>query len=309
MLYDVVMVGGGPGGLAAALTLGRARKRVLLCDAGPRRNAKAEKLYNFVTRDGTPPDEFRRIGREQLKTYPKVEVEDVHVEAITGERGAFEVSLSNRKVQARRILLCTGMVDEALPIEGFRELWGKSIFQCPFCHGWEVQDQKWGVLLHGPEAHAFLHFALLVRGWTKDVTVFTNQACEVAEESCQQLQAAGVRIETAKVKRLISRKKDGHDHLESIELANGEIIPCDVLFTHPPQHQVALVQSLNLNLDEHGFVLADAMKCETSTPGIYAAGDLSTRAQGAVLAAATAVRAAGMINFELTTELAVSGAL
>src|SRR5688572_15444834 len=110
MSYDVVIVGGGPAGLSAALTLGRARKRVLLCDAGPRRNAAAEQVHNFVTQDGTTPAEFRRVARRQLASYANVETRDVAVEEISGERGAFVVRLASGNVEARRILLCTGMI-------------------------------------------------------------------------------------------------------------------------------------------------------------------------------------------------------
>src|SRR5438128_646889 len=123
MIYDVVIAGGGPAGLSAALALGRARKRVLLCDAGPRRNAAAVHLHNFVTRDGTPPTEFRRIAREQLAGYPNVLIVDDAIAAIGGQRGAFAVALAaSPAVTARRILICTGMIDEMLPIPGFREL-------------------------------------------------------------------------------------------------------------------------------------------------------------------------------------------
>src|SRR5918993_2144306 len=112
-IYDVVIVGGGPAGLAASLTLGRGRKRVLLCDAGPPRNAAAVHVHNFVTRDGIPPSEFRRIAREQLREYDNVQVCDVRVEAITGQAGEFSVRLSEGDaVVARRILLCMGMIDE-----------------------------------------------------------------------------------------------------------------------------------------------------------------------------------------------------
>src|SRR6185312_4182278 len=116
--YDTVIVGGGPAGLSGALALARARKRVLLCDSGPRRNAAAEHLHNFVTQDGTPPEEFRRIGRRQLAHYPNVRVEDARVESITGTRGAFQVALTSGVVAARRILLCTGMIDEPIPLDG-----------------------------------------------------------------------------------------------------------------------------------------------------------------------------------------------
>lgn len=299
MLIDVLIVGGGPGGLAAALTLGRARKRVLLCDSGPRRNAAASQLHNFVTRDGTPPEEFRRIGREQLTTYPNVEVRDARVASITGTRGAFHVQLESGEIQARRVLLCTGMIDEPFPLEGFRELWGHAIFQCPYCHGWEVQDRRWGALVDATNAGMLGHFALMLRGWTRDLVVFKTAPFEVSAEIEAQLQQAGVRIESAPVQRLLGRGQT----LEAVELANGERVPREVLFAHPPQRQVDLVRSLGVELDEHGFVRVEAMKGETSIPGIYAAGDLTTRGQSAIFAASAAVLAAGMLNLELTSEL------
>ena len=305
LLYDVVIVGGGPGGLSAALALGRARKRVLLCDSGPRRNAAAERIHNFVTRDGTPPDTFRRVGREQLAAYPQVEIREDRVESLSGARGAFRVGLTSGVVDARRVLLCTGMVDEPLPIEGFRELWGRSIFQCPYCHGWEVQDRPWGYLARGVDAPMLLHFALQARGWTRDLVVFTGGAIDLSPEARGTLETAGIRVETEPIARLIARG----DRLEAVELANGTTVPREVLFTHPPQRQVDAVEAMGLALDEHGYVQVDPMRRETSVPGIYAAGDLASRMQGALFAAAAGGQAAAMINAELTAELALSGAL
>jgi thioredoxin reductase len=304
-VYDTIIVGGGPGGLSAALALGRARRRVLLCDSGPRRNAAADQIHNFVTRDGTPPDEFRRIGRQQLATYPNVEARDVRVETISGTRGAFQVRLTSGNVEARRILLCTGMVDEMLPIEGFRELWGRGIFQCPYCHGWEVQDRRWGYLGRAADAAHFLPFSLMARGWTRDLVVFSGGTFEVPPEARVTLDAAGIRLVTAPVVRLL-----GQDHrLEAVELADGTHVACEVLFTHPPQQQVELVRELGIALGNDGYVQVDAMTRETSVRGIYAAGDLTTRMQGAIHAAASANQAAAAINGELSIELASSGAL
>lgn len=300
MPYDVVIVGGGPAGLSAALALGRARKRVLLCDSGPRRNAAAERIHNFVTRDGAPPDEFRRVGRQQLARYPDVEVRDVRVEGVSGARGAFRVELTSEAIDARRVLLCTGMIDEMLPLDGFRELWGRAIFQCPYCHGWEVQDRRWGYLARAADSSHLLPFALKARGWTRDVVVFTGGAFEVPDDVRLRLQAAGIRLETAPVSRLVSREH----RLEAVELSDGAAVPCEVLFAHPPQRQVGLVRALGVRLDDEGYVQVDPMKRESSVPGIYAAGDLTTRMQGAMFAAAAGTHAAVMINVELTMELA-----
>jgi thioredoxin reductase len=290
--YDVVIVGGGPAGLSAALNLGRARKRVLLCDAGPRRNAAAVHIHGFVTRDGTPPEDFRRIGRQQLEPYKNVEARDIGVEEIRGERGAFQVRLATGSVEARRILLCTGMVDELPDIEGFRALWGRSIFQCPYCHAWEVQDQRFGFLSPSVES---LDFALFLRGWTGDVTALTDGRYDVPPEMRERLTGGGVRVEERRIARLSAKD----DHLDLVEFTDGDPLPLDVLFARPPQRQVAAVQALGLDLDSGGYVKLDERR-QTSIPGIFAGGDLITSAQSAVLAAASGVQAAAMINHELT---------
>ena len=299
MAYDVVIIGGGPAGRSAALALGRARKRVLLYDAGPRRNALAEQIHNFVTRDGTPPAEFRHIGREELARYPNVQVRELHVESISGARGAFRVASSSDVVDVRRVLLCTGMVDEMLPIPGFRELWGHSIFQCPYCHGWESQDRRWGYLALAAEPSHLLPFALQARGWSGDLLVLTGGEVELPGEARARIEAAGIEVETAPIARLIAGEEN---RLEAIELTSGELVPCDVLFAHPPQRQVGLVQGLGVALDGDGFVRIDPMTRETSVSGVYAAGDLTTRMQGAILAAAAGTHAAAILNVDLSLE-------
>jgi len=309
MSFDVLIVGGGPAGLSAALALGLARKRVLLCDAGPPRNAAAVQLHNFVTRDGVAPADFRRIGREQLAAYPTIEVRETRVQAITGSRGAFSVELDGERasehIEAKRIVIATGMIDEMLPIEGFTELWGHSIFQCPYCHGWEVQDRAWGYLAAAKDGPMLLHFALMARAWTRDLTVFTHGAFDVDDETQKTLTKAGIRLETASIERLVAR----NGLLENIELVGGKSVPCAALFVHPPQRQVEVVCALGLALDEHGFVAIDPMRRETSVPGIYAAGDSTTRQQGAIFGATQGTHAAAMLNAELTAELALSGQL
>lgn len=302
MIYDVVIVGGGPGGLAAALTLGRARKRALLVDAGTRRNAAAEHLQNFVTRDGTPPVEFRRIGREQLAPYRSVEVRDASVDTIRGERGAFQVSIAGATVTARRILLCTGMIDELPAIDALAAVWGRTAFICPYCHAWEVQDRRFGLLAANAERMAM---ALLLRGWSSDVVAFTNGAFAIPDDVRARFTSANVRIEERPIAQLVVRG----DQLEAIQLADGDAVARDVLVLHPHQRQVPLVASLDLALDEAGYVRVHDTQRETSRPGIYAAGDLTTPMQNAIGAASAAVAAAAMLNHELTSELAVAGAL
>ncbi|HEY6726369.1 MAG TPA: NAD(P)/FAD-dependent oxidoreductase [Polyangiaceae bacterium] len=298
MPFDVVIVGGGPAGLSAALALGRARTSVLLCDAGPRRNATAEQVHNFVTRDGTPPDEFRRIAREQLAAYPSVDVRDAAVQSVAGEKGNFRVVIGADTVEARRILVCTGMLDELPAIEGLPELWGHAVFQCPYCHGWEAKDLAWGYLVRPEQGAHVLPFALRLRSWSRDVTLFTNGELELPEEERRRLRSAEIRIETLPVARLMARAH----RLEAIELEGGTLVRCEALFVHPPQRQVSLVQALGLALDDDGYVQVDPMKRETSVPGVFAAGDLTTRMQSAIIAAAAGMHAAAALHVDLVLE-------
>ena len=299
--FDVVIVGGGPAGLSAALQLGRGRRRVLLCDSGPRRNAAATHIHGFVTRDGTPPAEFRSIGRAQLAPYASVQVRDEPVESVSGELDRFQVKLPSGAVSARRVVLCTGMIDELPPLPGYRELWGKALFQCPYCHGWEVRDRRFGYLvsaaaLPGPE------WALFLLGWTRDVVVFTDGHAEIPEDVRARLTQAGIAIETRRIARLIPRSgPDAESHpLEAVELADGARVPCDVIFARPPQRQPELVRALGLALDEQGYVRISPFQ-ETSRPGIYAAGDLTTMLQAAIISAAAGATAAFALNHGLAT--------
>jgi thioredoxin reductase len=297
-LFDVLIAGGGPSGLQAALSLGRARKRVLVADGGPRRNARAARMNNFVSRDGIPPVDFRREARLQLAKYPNVAFHDQPIETLTGSRGDFRAGA----IRARRVLLATGLIDTLPELEGLAPLWGHSVFQCPYCHGWEAKQGRWGY--YAPDAtgsHVVL-FVMQMRAWSAKVTVFTDK---LGDEVRSRLLAAQVAIESAAVVRLVGTR----EQLDAVEMADGRRITCDALLMHPPQQQVELVRVLGVSLDEEGYVKTDPMTRETSIPGIYAAGDLTTRAQAAVLAAAAGMQAAAAINAELTADLVVSGAL
>ena len=297
-LFDVLIVGGGPAGLQAALSLGRARKRVLVADGGPRRNAATGHMNNFVSRDGIPPADFRREARTQLAKYSNVSFRDEPIETITGARGDFRTGA----VRARRVLLATGVVDQPPDIEGLAPLWGHSVFQCPYCHGWEVRERRWGY--YAPDA-TITHvkpFVMQMRGWSTDVTLFTDK---IGDDTRSALLAAKVRIESAAVTRLVGTGQQ----LEAVDLADGGRVHLDALMMHPPQKQVPLVRALGVALDDEGFVKIDPMTRETSIAGVYAAGDLVTRAQAAILAAAAGMQAAAAINVELTTDLVTSGAL
>jgi thioredoxin reductase len=301
MDHDIIILGGGPAGLSAALVLGRARKRVLLCDDGPPRNAPAAHMQGFVTRDGVSPAEFRRLARAEQAAYPTVQHREQRARGVEARGpGSFAVTLADGAVvTARRVLLCVGVIDELPALPGLAGLWGKSVHLCPYCHGWELQDRRTGYLCTSPK---YLEWAVLLRGWSREVTLFTG-GLAVEPELRARLERAGVAIEARSPRRLI-----GDDALTAVELDDGTRLAMEGLYMHPPQRQTDLVRDLGLALDELGYVKIDEHR-QTSVPGIYAAGDLTTPMQGALLAAAAGMFAAATINHGLTVELALAGAL
>ncbi|MEQ9365594.1 MAG: NAD(P)/FAD-dependent oxidoreductase, partial [Leptospirales bacterium] len=200
-------------------------------------------------------------------------------------------------------LLATGVVDILPRISGLAELWqkGESVFLCPYCHGWEVQDRPWA-LLATDVAH--VEWALFLKGWTDDLIVFTNGACYVPDDLQARLGRAKILLEERPIQRLLSclEASGGNgDHLKAIALADGTRIEREVLFIRSEQRQTDLIQTLGLNLTEAGYVAIDAAM-QTSVPGIYAAGDLTTPMQQALAGAADGARAAAMINHRLNLE-------
>jgi len=215
-MYDAVIVGGGPAGLSAALLLGRSRRRVLVIDAGEPRNAPAAEAHSFFTRDGTPPGELLRIGREQAEGYG-VEVRAGRVADVSRADGGFEVEMEDGgRVAGRRLVLASGVVDELPEIEGVRERWGKSVFHCPYCHGYEVRDRPLAFLADGATA---MEAAGLILGWTRDVVLCTNGPSGLAEADCEKLARHGVALREEPVVRL----EGAGDSLERIVFASGEL--------------------------------------------------------------------------------------
>ncbi|XYH92866.1 NAD(P)/FAD-dependent oxidoreductase [Sorangium sp. So ce1128] len=302
MIQDVVIVGGGPAGLSAALPLGRGRKKVLLCDGGVPRNAAADQIHNFVTRDGTPPREFRRIAREQLGAYPSVSLRDAAVVDVARAGELLRVLTDDGAEHlTRRVLLTVGVVDEVPDIPGARGLWGHSIAQCPYCHGWEVRGLPWGVLAWpSPASEKLAEWALLLTGWTDDLIVF-SEGVKLPPDVMARLSQARVRVEPRRIRRLL-----GETQLEAVELEDGDRVARRMLFMHPRQRPVPLVERLGLALDEQGFVRVDDQK-QSSMPGVHVAGDATTPLQGAIVASSAGVVAAALLNHALTVEAALRG--
>ena len=273
MWHDIIIVGGSYAGLSAALALGRARKRVLIIDAGRRRNRFAHTAHGFLGQDGRAPDAIARDARAEVAAYPTVTFLDgTAIAAARGDDG-FEVTLEGGATHAAaRLILATGVTDELPGLPGLREGWGKGVLHCPYCHGYEVADRRLGVLAFAPVA---THLANLIPDWGP-TTLFTNGAITLAAHERAALEARGVAIEEGTVAEVIN----AGEAIAGICLADGRTVPLDALFVGVPWRQTSpLAEQLGCALDDTvlGPVVRVDATGQTTVPGVYAAGDAANQ--------------------------------
>ncbi len=289
---DIVVVGGGAAGLSAALVLGRARRSVAVVDAHRPRNAPAAHMHGFLSRDGFAPADLIDAGRREVTSYG-VRLIDATVTRI--EPG-FRVHLSvgGGALNARRVLVATGLRDEIPAIPGLSERWARDVLHCPYCHGYEVRDQPLGVLGGTPGA---VEHALLIRQWTDDLTFFAHSH-QLTTDERERLRARGVRIVDGAVTRLVI---DG-DRFAGIETDRGSVVAPAALFVRPRLVPVGtLLADLGCRMNDDGWAVVDAAG-RTSVPGVYAAGNaVDPRAQ-VITAAGAGSAAAIAVNADLVDE-------
>jgi thioredoxin reductase len=294
-MYDVIVVGGGPAGLSAALMLGRCRRRVLLCDLGEPRNRRASALHGYLTRDGVPPATLNELGRAELPRYG-IEVRRL---GVTGAQrvdgGRYRVALAGgAHVEGRFLLIATGVVDDLPGVTGFDECYGRSLFHCPYCDGWEWRDRRIAVF---GRASGGAQLALALRTWSADVTLCTHGS-RIDRAQRERAERNGVAVYTKRIERL--EQTDGA--LTSIVFESGDPLPRDVMFFTTGQHpQSDLATTLGCTLTRRGTVQTGNL-CDTNVPRVFVAGDASRDAQFVVVAAAEGVKAAVAINQALQAE-------
>ena len=290
---DAVIVGGGPAGLSAALVLGRARRRVLVLDTGRPANIESSAIGGLLGQSGVAPVELRRAGREQLVDLPTVEVRDGAV--IDADLGSERLGVrlcDGSELRTRALVLAHGLSYEPPALPGIEPLWGRSVFHCPFCDGWEVRDRALAVHGNGPD---IVRSALVVSGWSSDVVLLTDGPARLGDAGQAALAAAGVRVREEPVRRLA-----GHDgRLDRIEFASGPVEKRDALFVRTRREQPnALAAALGCELTAGGTIVTDA-DGRTAVTGVYAAGDAATdRLRSVAAAIGTGSRAALAVALE-----------
>jgi thioredoxin reductase len=295
--YDVVIVGAGPAGLSAALMLGRCRRTVLLCDTGNPRNAASHALHGYLTRDGISPAEFRDLARRDLEKYDTIELRNVGVTAAACQTDKrFDVTLADRQVvTARKLLIATGVCDNLPEIDGIRELYGRSVFHCPYCDGWEVRDQPIAIYGRGERG---LGLSLELTTWSRDLVLCTDGPSEIADVDRARLERYGIPLREEPVSAL--RGRDGI--LERIIFRNGDELPRRALFFTTGQFQRSkLAMDLGCEINTKGTVHTGKYET-THLPGLFVAGDASRAVQWVIVAAAEGAEAAFAINTDLARE-------
>jgi thioredoxin reductase len=294
--HEVIVVGGGAAGLSAGIALARSRRSVLVIDAGEPRNAPAEGVHNFLSRDGIGPRDLVAVGQTELRQYGGEVLPGRVLRAEPTDDGfAVELEDGNRLV-ARRLVITAGVVDRLPEIYGVREHWGTGVLHCPYCHGWEVRDQQVGVIATGPGS---VHQALLFSQLTDEITLVTH-SFEPDAESLELLAGAGVAVVDDTVR---SVESDG-EIITGLRLGGGSLLPVSAVVVSPyASARSSLLESLGIEAVAHFSGMGDVVEVDpmgqTSVPGVYAAGNVTDISAQVMGAAAAGTKAGAAVNADL----------
>jgi thioredoxin reductase len=283
--FDVVVVGGGPAGLSAALVLGRARRHIVIVDSGEPRDSHVSCVHNVFTRDGATPADLLEAAQRDLAGFSSVVLQRGRAVDVSRRHDYFETVLSDGAcLHSRALLLAYGVVDELPPIEGLRQLWGHSALHCPYCHGWELRNEPLAVYGRGDEV---IELVRLVRGWSANVTLCTNGGSELADDQIAQLSRWGVAVREDAILRF-----DGIDGvLQHVTFTSGRPLPCRAVFLQPTQRpRCDFAARLRCAHTPVGLVRTDSAG-QTSVESVWAAGDIVNPIQQVIFAAASGVAA------------------
>lgn len=292
--YDMIIVGASNAGLSAALVLGRSRRHVLVLDGGPSRNAPAFHSHSFFTRDGAAPEELLRIGREQLRPYQVEICADLARAARIAADGRCELTLSSgAEVSAQALILATGVVDELPAVPGLAELWGRGVYHCPYCHGWETRYSQVAVYGRGESGY---QQAVHLHHWAPRLALCTDGPADLAPAQREHLAQLEIAVLETPVKAIDGTVKC----LRAILFEDGSRQAVDALFVRPVQRQRSdLARQLGCDFTPDDVYVQACEAGQTNVPNVYAVGDMTGPMQQVVMAAASGARTAAFINNEL----------
>ena len=293
--YDVAVIGGSAAGLSAALVLSRARRKVIVLDGQSPRNAPAAHMHGFLSRDGMNPADLLAIGRQEVEGYGGQLIATTVTEVVReGSAGLFAVLADDRRIEARRVLVATGLRDELPDVPGLRERWARDVLHCPYCHGHEVADRPLGVV---GVAQGSAQYAQIVRQWTHDLVYFATPGL-LTDAERSQLEAREIDVVEGDMEQLVVE----NDRLVGVQLQDGRYVPREAVFVPPrfvPNDE--LLRRLGCETDADGWVVTDRAG-RTSVPGVWAAGNVADPRAQVITAAGAGSAAAIAINADLVQD-------
>ncbi len=294
--FDVIIVGGSYSGLAAAMALGRALRKVLIIDSGKPCNMQTPYSHNFLTQDGKTPKEISTIAKHQVEQYSTVQFfNGLATNGVKMDTG-FEIHTdSGKQFTTRKLIFASGIKDLMPCIPGFAESWGISVLHCPYCHGYEVKHEKTGILGNGNYG---FEFSELISNWTKDLTLYTNGISTLTTEQKSKLQKHNIAIVEDEIEKL----QHHNGYLQQIIFKGGKSAAVKAIYTRTPfvQHS-SIPQVLGCQLNEDGYIEVNPAQI-TSVSGVFACGDNTTRVRTVANAVAMGTAAGMMVNKELIEE-------
>ncbi|HEY1046969.1 MAG TPA: NAD(P)/FAD-dependent oxidoreductase [Bacteroidia bacterium] len=295
--FEVIIIGGSYAGLSAAMTLGRSLRKVLVIDSGKPCNRMTPHSHNFITHDGKTPAEISALARQQVEQYETVHFHNgLAIKARQIDNG-FEIETEDgRYFNAQKLVFATGVKDIMPNIPGMAESWGKSVIHCPYCHGYEVRNQKTGILGNGEYGY---EFSALISHWTKDLTLFTNGKVDLKPDQLSKLKSKQIDI----VEKEIDRLEHENGQLRHIVFKDGSVAELKAIYTRCAFEQHSqLPQELGCEITEDGYIKVDMMQ-KTTIEGIYACGDNTTRMRTVSGAVAMGTMAGAVLNREMVMEM------
>lgn len=284
--FEVIIIGGSYAGLSAAMTLGRSLRKVLVIDGGKPCNRQTPHSHNFLTQDGKTPAEISSIAKDQVAQYDTVTF--LSGFAVEGKKTNYGFEIRTEKgelFEGKKLIFATGVKDIMPEIPGFAECWGISVIHCPYCHGYEVRNQKTGIMANGDFGY---EFGKLITNWTEYLTVFTNGKSTLTDEQAGKLVAKGVRIIETEIEKI----EHTNGKLEQLILKDRAQIALKALYAKADFVQNSdIPASLGIELTDHGHIKVDPLQ-KTSIPGVYACGDNTTMFRSVSFAVSTGTMAA-----------------